>query len=359
MTRWLQMLAFCGLAAAACGQSTDIPLITHAELQAVGTDGRSTYDAAKHPFRIHGILISDPEEMLDPTYDPDATANVTKGGEFQVFFQGMENDTGGTALYMMQNYETRGMNGHDYGAVWPAEVQRVTTDATTGRTFRKGDLVEVTARTSLYFNGKRNITEAHNTNEMFNFDVALLQANVGLPKATVVQVEDLVDENGEQIFDVTRQTGGERWQGMRVRMDGLYLATTNGWCATNAWGDRLCTVSNQTGRLFTIRHPRQDLGPPPTGGFSAIGILNQEGGHTNGYELFIQETGPVISMQKAETGSMELSFQGDFEGYIVQYTDDLVNGNWKPLDATPKFKIVVEDAEGEPLRYYRLEKKTD
>ncbi len=344
---WLVALLALG-AGAVHGQTT---VVTHAELQAVTATGTSAW-VESFPFTIRGVIVNDPEEMLDPVYNPDAT-NPSNGGQYQVFIQAAGGgDRGGTALYMSQ----MSYLGDNYdAATWSNEMRRVMYDGS-GRKFRKGDLVEVTARKALFYNGKRNINEAHRTTVSNNFDVALVRANTGLPQAEAVAVSNLVAVDGSQIFDAARATGGEHYQGMRVRLDGIRLVNTNGWGKTN-WADRVCTVADAMGRTFALRMPRADLGVPPATStyFSATGILNQEGGNTNGYELFVQEIGPVLNAGKSATGGAAVSFSADYEGYVLEYSDDGLH-SWTNLDATPVKVIVIEDATAPTNRAYRLRK---
>ena len=329
--------------------------VTHQDLQAVTNDGSSAWTET-FPFTIQGVILNDPEEMLDPAYNPEATG-VPNGGQFQQFIQAVaDGDRGGTALFMAQMSFIPGNNYDEAG--WSNEMQRVMFDGT-GRKFRKGDLVEVTARKAIFYNGKRNINEAHSTSVSNNFDIALVQANVGVPPAEAITLADLKHPDDSAIFDETRATGGEHWQGMRVRLDGIRLADTNGW-GQAAWGDRVCTAADDTGRTLPLRMPRTDLGDPPATStwFSAVGILNQEGGSwTNGYELFVQEIGPVLEVGKGIAGGTAVAFSGDFEGYVVEYSDDGL-GSWTNLDATPVRMILVEDENAPSNRVYRL-RKTD
>ncbi len=351
--RWMAGLLALG-ATTACGQTS---VVTHWELQATTTTGTSAW-VESFPFAIRGVIVNDPEEMLDYTYNPDATASNLMGGQFQVFFQGVGDDRGGTALWMAQNYQAMGMSGQDYGSEWTNEMRRVQYDAN-GRKFRKGDLIEVTARKALFRGGKRNINEAHRITASNDFDVVLVKANVGLPQAEAATLADLVDTNGVQIFDATRALGGERWQGMRVRLDGLRLTNTNGWGKTN-WSDRVCTVTDDAGRSFPLRLPLTDLGDPPatTTVFSATGILNQENSNTNGYELFVQEIGPELSIGQGAAGGVAVSFSSDYEGYVLQASDDGLE-SWQDVDVTPRMVVVVEDDGAATNRVYRLIKKDE
>ena len=345
-------LAWLGWCAAASGQTA---VVTHAELQAVNSTGH-TFWVESFPFAIRGVVVNDPEEMLDYSYNPDATASNVMGGQFQMFFQGVDGDRGGTALWMAQNYQAMGMSGQDYGSEWTNEMRRVQY-AAAGRKFRKGDLIEVTARKALFRGGKRNINEAHRITSSNDFDVVLVKANVGLPQAEAATLTDLVNADGMQIFDATRATGGERWQGMRVRLDGLRLTNTNGWGKTN-WADRVCTATDDAGRSFPLRMPLADLGAPPatTTVFSATGILNQENSNTNGYELFVQEIGPLLNVGRGPSGGIAVSFSSDYEGYVLEATDDLEGGDWAEVDVTPVKMILIEDDGAAPDRMYRLRK---
>ena len=341
-------------AAAAFGQT----MITHTNLQSVNSTGYTAWVEA-FPFKLQGVIVNDPEEMLDYIYNPDATVSNLMGGQFQVFFQAVApGDRGGTALWMAQNYQVMGPGyaGEDYGTEWTNEMRRVQYDIN-GRKFRKGDLIEVTARKGLFRGGKLNINERHRITFSNDFDVALVKANVGLPQAEALTLADLKNPDDSAIFDANRMQGGEHYQGMRVRLDGIRLVNTNGWGKTN-WSDRICTVTDDAGRSFPLRMPLADLGDPPatTAVFSATGILNQENSNTNGYELFVQELGPVLEFERRAGGTMAVSFSSDYEGYVLEATDDLEGGTWSAVDLTPRKRIVIEDDGAPTSRVYRLRK---
>lgn len=350
MNRWQAAMTI-GIALSwSAGAAAQAP-VTHAQLQAVNADGSSAWEET-FPFTIQGVILNDPEEMLDVSFNPTAQL-PPEGGQYQMFIQALtEGDRGGTALYMAQRSPPFIGDAYDE-PTWTSEVQRVTVDAN-GRTFRKGDLVEVLARKAIFFNGKRNINEAHRTTVSNNFDITRVRANVGLPQAEPITLADLKDADDSAIFDATRATGGEKYQGMRVRLDGIRLADTTGWGQT-AWTDRVCMAADDTGRSLLLRLPRTDLGPvrATSTWFSAVGILNQEDSSTNGYELFVQEIGPVLKVGTGLTGGTSVVFPEDYEGYVVQYSDDGL-GTWTNLDATPVRMIMVEDDGASLNRTYRL-----
>ena len=347
--RWM-LAGMLALGAAAARAQTSV--VSHWELQAVTSTGTSAW-VETFPFTIQGVIVNDPEEMLPLDYNPEATG-TSNGGQYQMFIQAAAaGDRGGTAIYMAQMSYIAGNNYDEAG--WNSEMQRVLYDGN-GRKFRKGDLVEVTARKSLFYNGKRNVNEAHRTLEANNFDVALVRPNTVLPQAEAITLADLKNADDSAIFDATRTTGGEHYQGMRVRIDGIRLATTNGW-GQSSWANRICTAADDTGRTLTLRMPLTDLGPAPEAStwFSATGIMNQEGGNTNGYELFVQEIGPELAVGKSVSGAAAVNFAADYEGYVLEYSDDGLN-TWTNLDATPVKVIAIEDPTAPTNRMYRLRK---
>lgn len=345
---WMMAVLALG-AAAAFGQTA----VTHWDLQSVTSTGTSAW-VETFPFTIQGVIINDPEEMLPVAYNPDATG-VSNGGQYQMFIQAVAaGDRGGTAVYMAQMSFLAGNNYDEAG--WNGEMQRVMFDGN-GRKFRKGDLVEVLARKSLFYNGKRNINEAHRIDPDNNFDLTLVRPNTVLPQAEAITLSDLKNADDSAIFDPTRATGGEHYQGMRVRIDGIRLVDTNGWGQT-AWADRICTAADDTGRTFALRMPLADLGAPPAPSeyVSALGIMNQESGVTNGYELFVQEIRPALTFGTAVAGGAAVSFPADYEGYVLESTDDVGGGVWTAVDATPARMIVIEDNGQAGTRFYRLRK---
>jgi hypothetical protein len=250
---------------------------------------------------------------------------------------------------------------------------RINYDTPTHHHFRKGDLVEVAANQSLFYGGKRNINEKHSVTNANNFTVTLVQAGYGLPDPIVIRLSDLVNgDDGnpathEDIFDQTRQTGGERYQGMRVRLEAVRIATnnyaSNGWGKTN-WNERLCTVTDGEGRFLPLRMPLVDVGPVPNDWFSAVGIINQESGSGSdgkfGYELFVQEVGPTVRMINSG-GQTLIYWAATYTNYALEYSTNLMaTSGWQRVEAPPVKWISVEDkpaAMGEPVRFYRLKQQ--
>ena len=116
-------------------------------------------------------------------------------------------------------------------ADWTANVNRVSHDPATGYAFHKGDLVMITANGSLFYGGMQNVNEEHTTGPTYQFTISLVSTNFGLPAPQVISLSSVISTNLSatghyDIFDPTRATGGEYYQGMRVRINGLTLVTT-------------------------------------------------------------------------------------------------------------------------------------
>lgn len=378
-----------GLVAGSLSGSAQPPLETHRNLQAVHLDGTSAWSGT-FPFRLRGVLLNEPADLLDPTplflpWDNGANAG-RMGGQWQIFIQAVAaDDRGGTACWMGQNYGNlawlRNSELSYTNRAWVAELLRLNHDPETGHRFRPGDLVEITVYQSLFYGGKRNINEGHSIDPRYDFHVALVQAGYGLPEPEVVPLSALVrpdDGNpatSEEIFDPTRATGCEHWQGMRIRIPGLRLATdpalvqalgprffgTNGWNPTAAWGQRLCTVTDGAGRYLTVRHPRYSLGPVPEGVFDAIGILNQESGSgiqgTNGYELILQQIVRLPPPELQIALHAVVGWPDNGTDYVLETSPRLPDPVWSPVTnaviwSEGRRMVVLPPVEGQ--RYFRL-----
>ncbi len=345
-------IGFCGLLLAAGVSRAE----TVTNLEAVDANGVSTWNGS-FPIVLTGVLLTDPGEMLDatPDYLPwDDGANMYNlGGQWQVFVQVVTNgDRGGVECWMAQDYGNLPWEPHDGSDsytddTWTAEVNRVSHDPATGHAFHKGDLVTITANGSLFYGGMQNINEEHSTDPAYDFTISLVSTNVGLPAPEVISLSSVISTNLSptghyDIFDPTRATGGEHWQGMRVRINGLQLVTTNGWNTNSDWDSRYCTVTDGEGRQFPLIHPLYDIGPAPTNQFNATGVFLQESGSgtdgTFGYELFVQEIAPsdaAILNIAVQSGSVVVSWPGSLANYQLQSCDLLSNPNWAAMTNTP------------------------
>lgn len=368
--RHFAVIVVLALTAAARGE-------THWNLQSVKSDGTSAWNGS-FPITLTGVLLCDPDEMLDatPNFLPwNDGANAGRiGGEWQITFQAVEpGDRGGTTCWMGQNYANR-VPPHDdvfsySNPAWVAEINRLSHDPQTGRRFRTGDLVRLTAQRALFYGGKRNVNEAHDVSPAADFTFELITPDYGLPTPEVITLADVMRPGGDPaepaswlaIFDATRATGGEHWQGMRVRINDLSLVTTNGWNPTNLWSARLCTVTDGAGRFFNLRHPRYSLGPAPANRFDAIGIFTQESGSgvlgTNGYELFVQQVIPRDPPALAIAETISLAWPANGATFQLEYRTDLNPTNWFPVNTPPVVidgQHVVLEPPSAPQRFYRL-----
>jgi hypothetical protein len=253
-----------------------------------------------------------------------------------------------------------------------AEILRLNFDPSTLHPFRAGDLVELTVRQALFYGGKRNINEGHDTDPAYNFDIRLVTAAYGLPTPEVITLADVMNPGGQPadpqswpaMFDPTRATGGEHWQGMRVRIDGLLLVTTSGWNPTNRWSDRKCTVTDGQGRYLTLRHPRYSLGPALTNLFDAVGIFTQESGSgvqgTNGYELFVQQVIPRDPPALVITPVIALRWPSSGAVYQLESRRDLSSADWFAVTNPPALidglNTVLQPPAPNPEEFYRLRK---
>jgi len=368
---------YCGLwVAASLAVTTPALAETHSNLQAVNASGTSAW-AGTFPFTIRGVLLCNPDEMLDstPNFLPwnDGANMFQLGAEWQVTLQATEpGDQGGTTCWMGQSYGNMPwLHNSDLSytnEAWVSEILRLNFDPANLHQFRAGDLVEITVNQAEFYGGKRNINEAHNIDPASNFDIRLVTANYGLPTPAAITLADVVQSGGTvgdpsswpAIFDQTRATGGELYQGTRTRINGLILVTTNGWNPTNAWGARLCTVTDGAGRCFNLRHPRYSLGSAPSASFDAIGIFNQESGSgsqgTNGYELFVQQ---IILPPPALDLALNavVSWPANGTAYVLESSTAITNAPWTTVTNAPSVingKNTVLMPASDTQRFFRL-----
>lgn len=297
--------------------------VTHWDFQAIYSDGTSSFDDVG-PWQVvlEGIILNNPENWLDPTPDP-TLAPWYMGGEWQIFIQGEGDDHAGTACYMAQNYGN-GPGDFSYtNQEWLDEIYRLNRDPDTGYIFHAGDRVRVTG-TYLFYGGKLNINENHEIDPEFDFTIELVKPAVGLPQPEEIAICDLKYPDNSEIFDATRMTGCEYYQGIRVRIEDVNIIDPNNWAP-----DGTVTIQDANGLTFPVT---LQIGSGisryqcPAGQIDVIGVINQEPkGYpvdpTSDYEIVVFDydgNGLVLG----DTGSPRGNLPGDVNtDYIINFDD--------------------------------------
>jgi hypothetical protein len=360
------LAGFCGLLMAAGISRAE----SFSNLEVVDANGVSTWNGS-FPITLVGVLLTDPNEMLDATpnflpWDNGANKN-NLGGQWQVFVQSLGgSDRGGVECWIAQNYGNLPWEPHDGSDsytddAWTANVNRVSHDPVTGYAFHKGDLVMITANGSLFYGGMQNINEEHSIDPANDFTLSLVSTNFGLPAPQVISLSSVISAGTNGIFDPTRATGGEHYQGMRVHINGLTLVTTDGWNTNSDWDSRFCTATDGEGRQFPLIHPLYDLGPAPTNQFDATGVFIQESGSSSdgtfGYELFVQEITPSSGAVLNLANKPVITWPAALANYQVQSSDSLTSPNWSVVTNAPALvngqnTVVLEPAGAQ--KFFRL-----
>ncbi len=297
-------------------------VVTHGQLQAVNADGSSAF-AGDDIVTLEGVILNNPEDNLSPTPDS-SVIPWFMGGQWQIFVQGEGVDLAGTACWMGQNYGNRPDKISSYtNEQWIDELWRLNNDSHTGYVFRAGDRVRIRG-SYMFYGGKININENHQTDPEFDFTIELIKPAVGLPAAEEITLADIKDAGDVAIFDQSRQTGGERYQSRRVRISQVSVADPNNWAPGGA-----ITIADSTGRTLAVK---LGLGEGiarygcPTGVIDVIGIFNQEGAGyppnlMAGYQLLVlnHNGNPLVL---GDTGLSRGNLGGDVNGdFIVDISD--------------------------------------
>ncbi len=311
-TPLLTLLALFGLFATAHAQIdwNTVPLVNHSTVQGVDASGNTTFSKGDFPIRVQGVVLNDYSTMLDNTANFesfDGTNLFHMGGQWQVFVQSIDpNDTAASCLWMGQNYGTAYEHmDDDYSYSnedWNAEVQRLSWLADPNDPnpsnptlplleLTPGSLVEIRARAGRPYCGKFNINEDHNNLSQFDFEVVLLDPNYGLPAPMAITLDDVIDAStGDFIFDATRQTGGERYQGQLVTLQDVSVVDAGGWGPNGE-----ITVSDGTHNfnIWLGCNGDFDTTPAPAEGttFDITGVFDQESWDlVDGYHIWATET---------------------------------------------------------------------
>ncbi len=318
MKKLCNILALLVITALAVGQQA----VTHSQFQAVNADGSSAF-VGEDVVVLEGVILNNPEDNLSP--EPDSSVIPWfMGGQWQIFVQGEGGDLAGTACWMGQNYGNRPDKILSYtDQQWIEELCRLNRDGQTGYVLRAGDRVRITG-SYMFYGGKININENHQTDPEFDFTIELLKPAVGLPAPEEITLADIKDENDTAIFDQTRQAGAERYQARRVRISQVSVSDPNNWAPGGT-----ITIADSTGRSLAVK---LGLGEGiarygcPTGIIDVIGIFNQEGAGfppnlMAGYQLLVlnHNGNPLVL---GDTGLARGNLGGDINGdFIVDISD--------------------------------------
>ncbi|MBN1393826.1 MAG: PEP-CTERM sorting domain-containing protein [Pirellulales bacterium] len=208
--------------------------IYHSYYQSVFDDGAAAWPddngdgslETPYPITLIGVVINNPEDMLDYVYD----GETNPAPKWQTFIQALPGDEyydsttgvtytltgdyGGTALYMMKN--NYGSSAEHYTpSEWLAELARIG-----GATLKCGDIVRVDALApGMSYRGKYNINEKHKKSDDYNFSITVIGSTT--PTAADIDLTYLKNPDDGFIFDDSRQTGCEYYQGSLVHLEGL------------------------------------------------------------------------------------------------------------------------------------------
>jgi len=265
--------------------------VTHSELQAVDSSGAGTnpYVGTMTQVVLEGVVLNNPADMLDTS----AGAPGGMGGQWQIFVQGLGDDLAGTALWMGQNYGT--LPGKDpildsySDSAWLAEMDRLNDLA--GHVLQMGDIIRITGY-AMFRGGKTMINERHSIAPAMDFSIEYLGQTLPALSATPVSLAslqaDVLCEGYDAaypMFDASRDSGAEKYQGVLVRLEGVSLAG-------GVWGkDGVITVTDGEYTLPVRLGVSDDFLLPclldSENGFDVIGILNQENSNKGGYQLWV------------------------------------------------------------------------
>jgi hypothetical protein len=257
----LILLAGIGLNIASAGAAT--LSVTNWDLQAVNSAGHAalpaTQDLDNNKVVIEGICLNNPEDMLNP------------GSQWQIFIQGEGTDLGGTAAWTGSFF---------YGQTSPTWAQELARLNDSG--FREGDRIRITGYAQ-EASGKTNINERHSPDPTYDFAVELIQAGVGLPTPELTNIAELLT------FDPSRETGGERYQCRRIKLEDVHYVS-------GTWGrNTLVTIGDDLGNTLPLKLCNVDFGTQaPVGKFDIIGLGNQESGYTGGYQIWLTRADGII-----------------------------------------------------------------
>lgn len=309
---WLTMVGWMLASTLWCSPAVQADPIFHSVIQAVNDDGTSAWNPVAGAV-VRGIVINNPGDMLD-------YRNAAADPAWQIFIQAYDpdhdpvgKDYGGTALYMRREKPSWMGGGSLYTPdQWQQEMDRLNYPAGSGTPIlQRGDWIEVTAGApGLFYGGKFNINEQHSAALGKDFNITILGRNLPL-EASSISLSDIKDASDSFIFDSTRQSGAEHYQGSLVRLEGLTLVDPDKWArdgtVTVRQGD--LTMPLKLGlddNLLSV-----NLDAMKKYGFSLTAIMDQEDStspYTGGYRLWLTNAADLDVVP--EPGTLILTLMG-------------------------------------------------
>ncbi len=284
--------------------------VTHRQLQAVNANGVGTYSATDKVI-IQGIVLNNPEEMLDPT------PGTSAGGQWQIYIQGEGDDHAGTALWLGQYYTNNGGTADYNDTELLSELFRINRDPATDYIITAGDRIEVTAWYKFY-KGKTNTNEKHRVEPFYDFTINVIKPAVGLPQPEIITLNQVKDGSNNFIFDPNRLVGCEYYQGRLVRIDDVNIVDSQNWGP-----DKTITIKSAGGLTFPVKlgigdgFTRYDC---PLGQIDVIGIFDQEATSStickDGYRIWVTNydgNGLVLTDRGHKRGNLPGDINSDFK----------------------------------------------
>ena len=171
--------------------ATEYTPVAHSDLQVIYEDGMSAWPSSGQPYPILlvGVVINNPEDMLDyTTYAtgldcvewqtyiqalPTGTYGTEETGYYTVTTNSSgEEDYGGTAMYMRATKPWPPFDVIYSESQWFSELQNMITNA---ETLQYGDIVVVKAGApGKFYNGKYNVNELNSSAPENNFIITVL-----------------------------------------------------------------------------------------------------------------------------------------------------------------------------------------
>lgn len=297
--------------------------VPHSVLQANDQDGVPVYTATDKVV-IEGVILNNPEYMLDPTPGQDGM-----GGQWQIFVQPDDpNDTAATAVWIGQNYSRVFYIFSDYDdPYFVRELCAINFDPDTDYRFNAGDKIRVEGYYKS-FGGKLNINEQHKVDENYNLAIELVEPAAGLPKPEVITLDMLKDSPGQSSFSfygANRTQGVERYQGRLVRVNDVSIVDPQNW-GPNSY----IQVEDAEGYTFDIHLGTGngfEIFTAPTGPIDVIGIFNQDAPGCSvcdyGYEIWVTNydgNGLVLTDRGQQRGNLPGDVNFDAKVDLVDFS---------------------------------------